>query len=125
MRIPLSLAVLVAFVFGCGGGPCKPRTGQYVFKMVQRSGNCGAMPETIVDLTPGASSPDSSCTYKTTESDDKCEVQINNTCGAAGSTFVGTVHWDEDGNGGSGTMAINYKDAPACMGSYDLAYSRP
>jgi hypothetical protein len=129
----LGLAVAL-MVGGCGEGdePCGPRTGFYRVSYTARSGDCGAIPEQIVNLAD--TQPNTSCVYRTIPVPDACRSEIDITCTettadgtTAMSTLIGVVSWAPGGGRGSGIVTIDVKAKSAldsCSGSYAVTYTK-
>lgn len=127
MRI--SVVVLLGAMFGCAkDGPCASQSGKYLLKWVQRSGNCGSLPEQIVTIAPagkGDGTGSNACSGGHTRSSDQCTWDMNVQCGIAGgqTTLKGTVNWDEDGKIGTGILEATVTD-PYCRSTYDVTYTK-
>lgn len=133
------LLTSLAFALGttaCGGGssgPCSQRSGTYRFDWSERSGDCGAIAESIMTVDGQPASPPAPCTGEIRYSADNCDVtEVNIMCpetSVAGSTSTtnGKVTWSQDGSFGSGQLAIVVNDASGailCQSSYDISATR-
>jgi hypothetical protein len=118
------LGVVVLFlVAGCGPMVCKDRSGTYTMSTTRRTGDCGNLGETVVQVGGGGSG---SCSGGSTASEDNCEITVNTTCkDAEGSlTSRGKVTWNADGTEGSGVLELVFTGADACQGTYDVRYRK-
>ena len=119
---------LVLFLAACSsGGPCANRQGSYIVDFSERSGNCGPINESIVNIQPGGSQ--SSCTGPVNVSTDNCTVDLDIRCPLAnGETLAetGQVAWNADGSSGSGVISASLLSggATVCQSTYDVHYQR-
>ena len=124
MRI--ALVVLVVALSGCGGDDCQEPYGLYSVNWLERSGNCGDIPNTTVSTE---SDPNSECVTKESKSEDSCSVSVDMTC-PAGSLLMegsGDVTWAEDGLSADGTLSMTFYSSPGvvyCSGTYDVTYTQ-
>jgi hypothetical protein len=130
MRLIGVVGVLVLMV-GCGrSGPCKERSGTYSVKHEQRSGNCGAISEYIVNVDQPA--PSSQCVFGGGYSADQCDGDMTSTCPndnpATGSNkWVTSLTWNEDASHATGVVDLvitGTNGHGSCHSTYDLTYSR-
>lgn len=97
-------------------------------KLTANGGNCGAVPDTVVDGQPAAPTPP--CTGTVTHSADNCEMTFDQTCpGAQGVTVrqKGTGTFSPDGKTGTATFAFTVTDANgamACSGMYGATFTK-
>lgn len=142
MKISGVWVLLGAVLGGCssddtstGGGVCSARSGSYLLSVVEKSGNCGAMPDEIVTI--GASSdasPELECKGDSTATTDNCSVTFSTVCTYKSGEFAGqvmqtkgTMHWTEDGSAGTGTMQWTISGPMAslnCSSVYAATYRR-
>lgn len=120
----------------CGGGssappgPCAVRTGSYRTSFVERSGNCGPVPEQV--SLQGSPSLAAGCGSGSTLSADNCTLTLDLTCQnpTTGSALVekGVIHWSEDGAMGGGIVQSIISNAATraieCESTYNVTYSR-
>jgi len=133
------LATLVLTMAGCGGsdegssGPCEPLNGSFRVTFTTRSGNCGQIPEMIVQSNGGAGdSVPSGCRQDVwTRSADSCRLDYDQTCSipSTGGTIreVGVSHGSVDGASMTATEQMtvtNSAGAIQCLGTYELSYTR-
>jgi hypothetical protein len=131
----LVLALLIAA--GCGSdkndepaGPCAPGSGSYRVTYVERSGNCGPIPEQVV-VTPTLQLADVECVGGPKSSADLCTVTMDQTCTDAVNNVStrqeGTVHWNKAASSGSGVTQITIRHVDGtfvCSSTYDVTYTR-
>lgn len=123
----------------CGGshsdapsGPCQPLSGSYRVAFTQRSGNCGPIPEMIIQTNSASSgSGASACTQDLrTISPDNCRIDYDSTCPVATGGALreeGVAHGSPDGSHATATEQITVFDAAGavlCTGDYDIGYTR-
>ncbi|MEZ4376225.1 MAG: hypothetical protein R3B07_35805 [Polyangiaceae bacterium] len=129
---------LIGGLGGCSsgddGGPCAQRSGTYRIVYTERSGNCGALTETIGTIDAQPTAPPAPCTGEIRYSEDNCEVtNVNITCPepavstGAYSIQNGKYSWSTDGSSGSGSLNLKVydgNDALLCQSTYSASAQR-
>jgi hypothetical protein len=126
------LPLLLLPLLGCGaGGPCAQRSGTIRQNLTARSGNCGAVAESVATSPTQPTSLPAGCTGSLDVSADNCEVTMDATCpngsGGATSKLTGKVTWNEAGTSGSGIVDLTARDgsgAVTCQGTYNAVYTK-
>lgn len=126
---------LAAMLFcgACGGnpddGPCVPRSGLYKVTFVPRSGDCGAINESIINVD----TPDDGSCMGTVVPKDVCgESTVDVTCKLAGASMQsmvlrGKVTWRNDATSGRAEAYIELRAStglPLCNGIYSITYTK-
>lgn len=108
-------------VVGSGHGACARRVGTFSEVYEVRSGNCGPIPEQIVNVDQDAVSADAgtSCSRSVTESADNCEVTFSSNC--AGRTAQGLAKWNREG---TYATVVEQVGSPTCSGTYTMVARR-
>lgn len=100
---------------------CDPRqcSGAYLVHFVERSGNCGQVPDTLIVI---GNEPTSECraTYSSVE-DNGCKLVDSIECATSTGDRVLSIQ-DSTCSSIKGTMSITVTGN--CMGTYDLTYTR-
>lgn len=126
---------LVALVVGCGSEAaapaesCGPRAGLYRATYVTRSGDCGAIPEAVINFDDPAPA---GCTSKYPSDTASCRVMGDVTCPADGMptskvNVKGVTTWQPGGASGAGVVSFAITEASgkvACQGTYDVTYTK-
>lgn len=99
--------------------------------MTARSGNCGAVAETIETMQSQPTAPPPPCTGSISYSPDNCEVTVDTICpvGTDGATnkMVGKADWAHDGKAGTAVLDIRMTSGSGvvtCSGTYDVQYTK-
>ena len=115
----------------CGGNsnqanPCVTRGASYLVTFTQVSGNCPAIPSTLVTVNQDGSIPtaaSASCTVNM----NGCTSDNNCTWSANGFNYTSSSHltFTADGASASGTATLNVSgNGTSCVGTYSLTYTR-
>lgn len=119
----LLLASLV--LAGCGGGPCRARSGTYRSKYAASSGNCKAYMENVTSM-----SDTGGCTVNDVPAEDNCSIAVDTTCpNGPGATqrAVGKEEWNQDGSAGTAVLTIvvsSTNGSQLCSSTYDVTHER-
>lgn len=106
------------------------RTGVYRFTFKTVSGNCGDIPEGLIDLTPNATGSNGCTVTSRTFGENNCKMTVDETCPVkGGGTLTETAVTREVAAGGatlSGTFTVDISGAGAddCVGTYDVTAVR-
>jgi hypothetical protein len=105
---------------------CADRSGVYLFKMTEKSGDCGPVDPELIDFD--RPSP-TTCKAKTqSTSADNCDITSTIVCtgGDATVTLKSVVHWSTDGSIASGTATATGESPTMghCSSVYSLSYVR-
>lgn len=139
--VALFALVTIAACGGSGGSDEKPtvcteRSGSYVERFAERSGNCGAIPEQVMMVNSEANArlqdELAKCEYSTLPLDAKsCRVELDLKCpGADGYAVVtrGVVDWSADASHASGIISMSLirtsDQWTECMGTYAVTINR-
>lgn len=115
------------FLVGCGGGgPCQDRSGTYVSRATARTGNCGAIAESVVTYSNSKPATATGCTGKQDLSGDNCRITSDISCpnGSDTAKMVGVVDWNQEGSSATGVMDITVDGPDSCHGTYDVTFAR-
>ena len=119
-----------AVVMGCGSGDCAQRSGTYSVKYSTRSGNCGAISESVFSRSTQPTSPEPPCTGTIEYSTNNCEVTVNQTCPGTGTstiTMTGVAKWNALGTSATGVFEFSVASSvpsEVCRGTYDAVYTK-
>jgi hypothetical protein len=113
-------------------GWCKPLSGMIRIQYVQRSGNCGTIPEQIRDfsqMVPVAGA--GACSSSISFTPNRCAADFDTKCPLTDGRFLrenGTVHLTMDGLSATATEQITLLATDGvtveCSGTYDVTYAR-
>lgn len=113
------------------GGMCSPLQGSFRLTFVTRSGNCGDIPEQIVNYdSPTTRDMTAGCEGGATLSSDKCRGDFDYTCPVPDGNFLreeGVVRAAADGQSALATEQITVLDSrrvPICSGTYDVTFKK-
>lgn len=122
---------LVLLLVACGkpgANPCATRSATYVQKFTQTSGNCGALPDQVVNVSADGSIPAAANVTCQSQEPDGC-TQRNTGC--VGPTVDGvtctattSLTFVTDGSRATGTASITCSGAQSCASSYSLLLLR-
>jgi len=119
-----------AVLAGCGGatGPCELRIGTYRASYTLRSGNCGEIPDVVVE-SDGVTVPPGCEVTESTNSEDMCSGTISAVCpGDPGVDIYMDLSgsWDQPGDHGSGTVEylVAVNGYVYCEGTYSWVMER-
>lgn len=133
-----TIFLLLAAVAGCssestGDGTCAERSGSYVVAFKMRSGDCGNLPEVVINVSggdAGSVASDQQCTGSPGDTR-ACVATSDTTCTNAKTGYTmttrGQVRWNADASNGSGTLefiGVLKSGANDCRGTYDVTYRR-
>ena len=136
MRFSLCCVFLGAgLLFGCGEMECEPFDGTYLAATSERSGTCGPVGETLVQMRDGEQvGGDAGCVVdydRVTENNCKTERSVTCTSQADGLVITGVGVFeadDESGSSASGVLTMTVKSlstgATQCSSTYDVTYTR-
>lgn len=132
--------ILGLWLVACGGsedsggdGTCDQRSGTYIARYTERSGNCGPVPEQVDTITVQPVAPEPPCSGTISYSADNCQVTFEATCPETGlgldwsSTTDGKVTWNASASKGSGIVQIvltNANGGIECQSTYNLVSER-
>ena len=126
-------------VVGSGHGACALRKGTYSAIYLTRDGNCGNVPERIVNFgqtapaRPPIDAGPPPCATATTETADNCEVTYSERCKSdrleKGGSFTvsGLAKWNVEGTYGTAIEQWDVLGAAGnalCTGTYSVAIRR-
>ena len=123
----------MSIVAGCSGsdGPAAPtqcnqdeRNGVYLLHAVAVSGNCGDIPDELVNTSAGGTGNCTSSGVVWSNSD--CKLSFTNTCNGGMETVTAvTVQQTQDGSVLKGIETIDVELSNAsCTGTYDVTFTR-
>jgi hypothetical protein len=106
--------------------------GSYRLDFVERSGNCGPVPEKVIDANSATNMMMAgTCTGSSTISADKCTADYDTTCPVPGFAESvreqGTIHVAADGLMATATEQVTIMDgngAVICWGTYDITFAK-
>jgi hypothetical protein len=115
-----------------GSFTCAPIAGSYSVRFTTRSGNCGDIPEQVINFDSSMTRMQAAqCTGSSSISPNKCDVSYDTTCPVpqTGGSIreEGAGHMAPGGSTITGTEQITLFDASGnivCSGTYDLMYQR-
>ena len=104
-------------------------TGEWQTHYVEKSGECGAIPDEMTSTDP-SSPPRAGCSVqKSTVSTDKCQLDRSFTCPTAdglgiGAWIVAFRQVAETRLEGTGTAQINHSTLGACRSTYEITMTK-
>lgn len=108
---------------------CARRTGLYRGTYATRDGNCGAIPEAIVNLDNEESLR--GCTLRKPLDRDSCTVYSDSSCPVTDPNYdtldvIGRMDWNASATRGTGTVQMTARKAGAivCTGTYNLTMTK-
>lgn len=122
---------VLAFIAACGGNPkanpCATRNSTYLAHFAEQSGNCGAVPDQVVNISASGEivlAPGAAC--EKSEADGCTQRTSNCTSTSAGVTCTsnGSLEFASGGATASGTASISCMGAAICTSTYRLTYTR-
>lgn len=143
MKLALGLAGVLCLV-ACSSdaeGPPQPtscrktdRAGTYLFSYVVQSGDCPAIPDTLVTLGPSANPSTTCTTHAETWSEGDCKLANDSTCetttadGTKVTNRATLVSYQRTDNGsrieGTYSVRIAVEGGNQCMGTYQITAVR-
>jgi hypothetical protein len=134
----ITVILLGLLLAACGSDStqdgCEARSGSYLYRYDERSGNCGPLAEEVLVLDSAPDPVELGCEVRTGYPIDleACGVDVDLTCpepgigDAATSTWRGSVNWSANADRGSGVMKLVIQDGDRilCQSSYDVTVSR-
>ena len=134
-RLLAVLALLV--VSGCGDeeesgivvsglNPCATRGATYLVHYSEVSGNCGYLPDEILNTSPDGSTVSITCDEVTQTGCTARDTNCRMSSGGCNQTFTFETTFTKDGSSASGIMTISLdcSDGSGCKSTYTYTYDR-
>jgi hypothetical protein len=129
----VSVVVLVGTLWACGGAPtehadsCLTPGATYEEAFTETSGDCGQIPNVVVNVSPDGTIVNAAGVTCTTSVVTGCTVQ-NSDCTWSNKgfdfTMTSSITISSDGSSGRGELSLGATGAASCASSYNVYVSR-